>query len=346
MNLDKLTTKDLLTIPPDQPERLFSNKDAIRGEFRALARRFHPDHEGGSDVAFAHLNALHKSALDKIFRGEWRVPGRLELKGADGVVRRVRYVKDFDVGLGRAYLGHEYVTYAIRNEHADLAESARRVTGKFDFPSHSIRREMALRLPSQRSEFKTEELVVSVVNKTDDAVRLQDLLDHVGGKLDPRHVAWIISELLNLACYLEWAGLTHNEFSADSVFVCPATHEVKLLGGWWYSAPVGARMARLQRARTVMNLPRETLSRKVATVLNDLCLIRLLGRELLGDAGGSRLTSEKSIPPALATWFRLSPTATARQDYHEWQTVLTASFGARRFVKLDVHPSAIYTGAT
>lgn len=344
MDLDKITVPQLLAIPPDQPEHLFSSRDAIRGEYRALARRWHPDVLGGDGTPFAHLHQLHEAGLAKIARGEWLTPGVLELTGADGILRRVRYVKDYTIHVGHAYLGHEYVTYVIKDDFADLAETGSKRISTLKFPNASVRDGMVERCPTFKATFRTNDKIALVLNKPNNLVRLRDLLEHLNGQLDPRHVAWITSELLNLACYLEWSGLTHNDLSPETVFICPKKHTIKLLGGWWYAVPVGARMARLQEVRTVANLPSKVASSKLASVRTDLSLVRLLGREMLGDPGGSRLSRDKTVPAALATWLRTAPSDTAREDYRGWQEVLTASFGARRFVELDVDPSVIYKG--
>lgn len=344
MDLDTLTASRLLAIPPEQPERLFVRKDLIRTTYKLLAKRFHPDLPTGSTAAFTHLHDLHESAIKKLARGEWLTPGLLELSGSDGVLRRVHYGKDHDLGIGHAYLGPKFATFAINDDYADLSEVASRRIAGFKFPSDSAKATMHHRLPKVRTRFASKDLITTVFHKPEDLARLRDLLDHVGAPLDSRHVAWIMSEMLNFVCYLEWSGLTHNDLSMDTVFVCPKMHTVQVIGGWWYSVPVGSRMARVQTARTVSNLPRSVLTSKVAEIRTDLTLLRLLGRELLGDPGGSRLLMDKNVPAAMANWLRTAPSATARQDYHDWQDVLTASFGPRRFVKLDVDPSVIYKG--
>jgi hypothetical protein len=42
---------------------------------------------------------------------------------------------------------------------------------------------------------------VLVLEKPVGTIRLRDLIEHFGGRLDPRHVAWMMSELLNVAAY-------------------------------------------------------------------------------------------------------------------------------------------------
>lgn len=338
-----ITAERILAVPKSDPEQLFSAPDVAQAEYRLMAKRFHPD-QGGSAQVFAHLSVLYAAAREKIANGSWRTPGVFEATGVDGKIRRIRYVKDFEFGLGRAYIASSFVAYDISRSFSDLTEAAVKLMS-FRYPiaiNNAIRSEMVLRLPIIHARFATVSANVTVIHKDKDVLRLRDVFDHLGGRLDPRHVAWIVSDLLNIACYLEWAKLTHNDLSMDTIFICPAMHRAVLLGGWWHAVPAGERMARLQTGRTMAYMPRSVMSSKVASFATDLELIRLTARELLGDAVGSRLDA----PAPLALWLRTATSGNARRDYREWQDVLTASFGARRFVKLDIDPSAIYsTGA-
>src|SRR5438270_350694 len=82
--------------------------------------------------------------------------------------------------------------------------------------------------------------------------------------------------------------------------------------------------------------PPDTLAARRADIRLDLELIRGIGRALLGDETGSRLARAGTAPRPLVDWLRGPASATALGDYELWGSVLEASFGARRFVKLGV----------
>jgi hypothetical protein len=341
-----ITAPMILAIPEDEPERLFSEPDSVTDEFRAAARQLHPDKPSGDADAFARLNALHRAAQDKIKNGVWLTPGRLEIRGTDGKTRIIRYRKDFDAGVGRGYLGRTLLTYVLPIELADLANDARLTLDKIaaaSYPSARIKHDLQHREPRLKHVFHTQDgRSVLVLDKPETVFRLRDVLDHWGGRLDPLHVAWIMSEMHHLTCWLDFLQLTHNDLSLDSVFICPAQHTAMVLGGWWFAVPAGARMQRVQQSRTLNNAPRGVLDSKQASIRTDLSLIRLLGRELLGDESGASLASDARVPPALANWLRIATTGDAREDYRLWQDTLTAAFGERRFTKLDLDFSTIY----
>ena len=100
-------------------------------------------------------------------------------------------------------------------------------------------------------------------------------------------------------------------------------------------------MQRVQTARTVANAPHIVLDTKKANIKTDLTLIRLLGRELLGDESGHNLI-KNGAHPVLANWLRIATTGNARKDYQQWQKALTDAFGKRVFTALSVKPTDIY----
>ncbi len=329
---------DLLAVPLDEPEQVFGSPDHLSACYIQLAKRWHPDHGGREDV-IKHLNMLRERANKKIDAGSWHVPGLLEIRGNDGKLRRIRYHKKFDFPLGVAYMGESLITYVIRDDFADLAEIARSIMSGFRFENDKMRAMMGLRLPKLKSAFAAADTAVLVVEKTSDLIRLRDVVAYMGGRLDPKHVAWITSELLNFTCYLEWAKLTHNDISLDTVFICPARHTACVLGGWWHATPVGGKLTIPKRTFGV--LPGEVLAAKTGHTRSDLETIRLTGRETLGDEHGTRLASF-GVPKPICDWVRLPSPSSARDDYRHWQTVLKDAFGDRRFVSLTIESSTIY----
>ncbi|MCC9000305.1 MAG: hypothetical protein LM522_12585, partial [Candidatus Contendobacter sp.] len=128
----------------------------------------------------------------------------------------------------------------------------------------------------------------------------------------------------------------------DAGFISPHQHRSALLGGWWYAVRQGERM-RAAPAVTLQYAPGEVITRKCGDIRTDLELIRALGRELLGDVTGARLAREKVAPPPMLDWLRFPAPRSAVDDYHTWQRrVLTASFGERRFLKLDLSADDLY----
>ena len=332
-----------------EPEMLFSKPTLIAERYHQLARRWHPDTGGDHDV-FAHINTMHEQAEKLIESGTWRGPGEFAFT-ADGKTYALKYFKSFEFELGHAYLSRSYVAYLIGKDNIDFAEQARRIIEGLRTPNATIRRDdtkskafdtvmktMDGYLPKLQHYYTTSDgAAVLMIDKPADLIRMRDLRDHCGGSLDGKHVAWMVSRMLHHASYFEYAGLTHNDFSMDTLFVCPEHHTVCVLGGWWYAIPAGEKLKGLPQ-RTFNVVPGDVVRTKLASLRTDVELTKLTGRELLGDANPLHLT-DKDIRPQILNWLRIAAGDSAQQDYNTWRERV---LGPRKFTKLLISATDVY----
>ena len=340
-----LSATKILAIPPNEPERLF-HRDTVDQDYHSLAKYWHPDTCKDPDASkatevFAHLNSLHKTAKDKLKVGNWTVHGLLVLQREDGTEVQIKYAKKRAFELGEMYYGRTIIVYVTKPEYEDLAKNFLKVVTDFKFKDNKMRDEMSRFLPKIKTKFKTKDgHFVIVLEKTPDSYLLRDVLDHAKGKIDPQHIAWITNSIYNIACYLDWAGVTNNDISLDTVFISPEKHMGMLFGGWWYGAKAGEKLTSLS-GRTHGYTPPDILRDKKASPRLDLTLIRVVGRELMGDPSGMSLVGVE--PKPMVDFLRRPTSGKAVDDYKNWnESALKPSFGKRRFVKLDINPSDIY----
>ena len=346
-----LSAATLLAIPEDRPERLFKGGvDEVKKAYRLLAMKWHPDRsrDPGALAVFQHIGRMLENAEEKIALGDWPCHGRLQLTALDGKAYEINFLRRHRFELGSMYLASTVVTFEIDRAHADLVTQAERTIRDFRYADGRMREQIARHLPAFpfAGAFETATSFVVVMRKTPDLLLLRDVIDYFDGRLDPRHVAWVVSSLLNLCCYFEYAGITHNALSPDTCFISPPDHSVAVLGGWWYAAADGARMLAAPE-RTLAWAPHDLLASGRADVRTDLELVRAIGRELLGDVTGTRLYRESyresSAPRAMIEWLRLPASDNPVEEYRTWRTrVLHDSFGARRFAELPLTQSDMY----
>lgn len=345
-DLAAITPDAVAGIPVTEPERLFSGDRALlAGEFRQLAKRFHPDLNGGSarmSAVFAHIVDLHQAAEAKLASGTWAPPGTLSLRSVDGRFYRLAARRVHGFELGEMAIAPTQVAFLVDKEHTDLFRRGLATIAAIRYPDERTRRELSRFMPSSKAVLETGDRHVAVFAKTDDVVLLSDLASHLGGRIEPRHVAWIVSSLLNLACFLQVAGITHNGMTPDTVFVSPLHHAAYPLGGWWYAAPAGAGLTALPDA-TYALAPPAALARRTADPRLDLESIRAIARACLGDPSGHSLSARGDVPAPMTSFLRLPSSGSAIEDYRIWSDqVLLQSFGPRRFVELPVTGSDIY----
>ena len=346
---DKIATLSataILAIPANQPELLFTGSaDSAKKEYRKLASIWHPDRckDAQANAVFAWLKDLYQVAEAKLASGAWEVPGLLRVTSTAGTSYEIRYLRKMKVDMGQMYVGNSVLVFDIAAENEDLVAQALATLSGFTYASASMEAEFSRYFPELQQRIETPTGAVLIFKKTPDLLLLQDVLDHFKGEMPARHVAWVISRLLNIACYLERQGkVAHNAIALDSVFISPKFHSAALLGGWWFSARLGAPLKAATRRMTLF-APPDVMQRKVADSRTDLELIKALGRELLGDVTGVRLFKNSAVPSALANWLQMSSAQDAVGGFKEWQErVLIDAFGQREFVELALTQQELY----
>lgn len=341
---ENITRQKLLSIPTDEPERLFA-QDKLTSQYRALVKRWHPDVNPDPDAAtvLIHLHHLYENGRAKLAAGTWAAPNARVFLSKDDRKIKIHYRRRKAFELGEVFVADTVVTYIVQNEYRDLFDHGLRMIRDFRYADTAMQEAIEPCLPQvlEAFEFKAAgdlpEGQALVLQKPKEALLLSDLLAYSGDALDPRHVAWIISGLQNIGCWAAWCGISHNAIGLDTVFVSPEHHAIYLLGGWFYSTTYGTHIRALP-VRTANVVPSEILRKKCADARVDQTLIRLLGCELLGDSRGLNLAG----PKPLTRWLTFAPSDDAVENYREWEFVREASFGRRAFVPLPVTAENLY----
>lgn len=352
-NLEQLTAAKLLSI--ETPETLFSNSAGeAKAEYRFLARHWHPDRKSTPDAmrVFMHIVQLYRDACKKIASGKWNEPcekiedqirGLRKFRLLDGSIKTCKYRISHPFELGTTYVADNSIVFEVDKEFDQLFEQGRKRIHMLPLKNNSMALEMSKYLPQVQHTFKTESSNILVVRKTPDQLLLSDVINHFGGSLTPiNHIGWILNNLLNLACYLEWAGVTHNAISTTTVVISPLRHNGMLLGGWWYSTKVGQVLSYIPE-QTLNCIPPDILRNKRADARVDLELIKSIGREILGDANGAHLALDTGLPPDLVEWLQLPCSGSAFEDYKTFKReVLPNAFGPPKFVNMQLDADQLY----
>ncbi len=340
-----MSPEELLSIPMDRPARLlpFAEKMA-RKTWRQLAAEWHPDRNPNPQAkqVLQHLIALDEAAQRQRRQGVWIEESALTFVRRGGTPSIVPCMArtETKTELGRRVIGSGSFVEIYNEATCDLMAAASSQMSGLRFADEAMRCEMRSWLPDAQDMFETTGgLGVLVLNKQPDQVLLSDLLTAAQGALDARHVAWILNGMLHVACYLEWAGISHNAIGPETWLISPAHHLGTLIGGWCYAAFVGDTLTALP-SRSVAAAPSALMRNKTATTALDRELIKLTGRELLGDPSGMGFAGD--VPSPIAMWLRQPPGASAITDYRDWQDALRRSFGRPRFVEMTLDARDIY----
>lgn len=339
-----MTAQDILKCT--EPGELFpEDKAGIKAEYARLAKLWHPDYNGGSaesNEVMIKINALYERAMELILSGKWRRPGFLRLRCRDGKIRELKYRSESAFELGTMYICDNVVVFIVEYRFKELYINAERRIKGLEYADTNMKAEMAKCLPDIISQFETlDGRLGMVLRKDPDMLLLRDVLSYYNGKMPDRHAAWILGTLYNLACYLDFAGITINAISADTYFISPRGHSGAILGGWWFAVPAGARMLGVPE-KIYDVLPPNVVNTRCGSIQTDLEAIRLAGREMLGDRTGMRL-EDYGVPGPLAVWLRSASADSAFEEYARWGRVLEESYGARKFIKMDLDAGKVYS---
>jgi hypothetical protein len=338
----------ILSIPLDEPERLFVSPAELRTEYIALLKHWHPDTclepvtvEEAAGIT-AHITALYSAAQTLIRSGVWRARrgGEMFLTGKDGKTRQIKFRVRRPFEIGEMLIGRQVITYMIPRTHEALVLAGLKAIGSIKYPSSFL--SMRSQFPDVIGNFETADDYVIVVRKDINDVTVADLLAHLGGRIDPRHAAWIVSGLLNNLSFLGRVnGMAHNGLSPSTVWVNTIRHKVSFLGGFWYSAEIG---------RAITHLPpfshtyagRELLKTKKASPILDIECARAIGRFAMGDVSGGSFRLRDDIPAAITQFLRSPSRPNAVAEYESWYSALHDAYGVRQFHRWEVFGDDVY----
>ena len=344
-NTLKLTAEEILQIDTQNPEKLFS-LDSFTKEFFRLRKFWHPDYNSdplAKDVVY-HLTQLSKTAKTRIETNTWNGKASLRYtKTGDDKSFRFNYRSMREFELGKMYIGKSHVIYVVDSKNKDLFDNGVKAIRGIKYSKKKFEDQFKPLLPNIIQSGKTDIGYVLVIDKPKNFVLLQDLIDFLPDNiLPPKHTAWVLSSMYNIAMFLNHLSITHNSILASTIFVDPSNHSCMLLGGWWYSAKQNTKLKAIP-SELIKILPKKLFTDKKAKTCYDSQAIKAVAINCLGDStlGGSKLLFNKDIPKQIVNWIRTPASDSALEEYEGWNKTLENSYGERKFIKFSTDISQI-----
>lgn len=330
------------------PNEVFSsNKDLIKKKYRTLAKQWHPDTNKSpiANEVFNKLTLLYNRATTLTEEEIISNVKSLALKTLNGKNYKVKYKSKHMFELGEIYIADTVIAYSFEKKHKMYFDNAIKRINSLTFYDDTMKVEFQKYLPKLISSLETEDRYCLIIEKTEDLFLLKDLLKYYDGKIQPKHVAWILSSLYNLVCFFYYNGIAHNSITLDNYLVSPLYHGGVIAGGWWYSTRQDEKMLGVKK-ETFKILPSKTKKSKLTTIRTDLESIRLIGRQLLGNTSGTLLINDKDIPMPFCDWLRGLSSSNPFEEYEKWMNVLHESYGKRKFIEMTIDKNDFYQTIT
>lgn len=325
-----------------------SNKDGAERVARKLYSVWHPDRwpaeqQDEAKRVFQHIKDLYEKALTNLRAGVWGSSHVQHFQSKDREFSLSYLRREGVPGFGAQYISRSRVTYEVPSSNADLMDLWISNLGKLKRgPTSEMKEDQHLRTATQL-DYGTLPLkdggYLLYVTKDPDLFCLKHVLEKKGS-LDPKHVAWILTRLLNLACLMQVSGVPNLDLTSRSVFIQPRTHSLVLMDGWQFVGGFSQKPLAIP-ARTARLCP-TMASKGTVTYSHILTLIKVLGMECLGDPSGALLLTNKQVPEEMKKWLLSGPLGDAIKELGAWEEAKRKSFGAPTWVAFDATESMLY----
>ena len=296
----------------------------IKNKYVELMKIYHPDLNGQEKEYIEitkKINSLYKQAEENIIKGVWNKPGFIKLKSMDGKYYTMNFRISHIFEIGRMYIDNDSILYLINDKNEKMAINAINKLNSIKYSNIEMKKEFDNYLPQIKESFRTIGGEVGIVVKKDeDLILLRDLMTYCNEKIPINAVSWILNSLYNIACFLNFNGLTHNGITLDTYFVSIKKHYGALLGGWWYSIKEGKNLLGVPKEISSL-ISCEMKQNRIATSKLDLEAIRLLGKTLLGDKLGILLSMDINIPSNLMIWLEENSSDNPFDEYTKWNNI-------------------------
>ena len=314
------------------------DEDKIKTKYKELVKEWHPDTNSNPEASnvFAKINELYNRALKLLKNGQWEKTNYILISKTDGKKIALNYDTYFNFELGTCYVTRTKLIYLLDNDKEKYYNNAIHRINNLQYKDKKMEEDLSRFFPKIYQTFKTINGEYGIVlEKTEDVYPLKNVFEYFNGKIDDRHVAWIISRLCNLTCYLKYSGLVHNCINLNNCFVSPKYHSILLLGGWWYSTKEDENMIGTTKdIFSIMSVSAK--SSKKSQVLTDLESVKLLGRQLLGETNCRKLSLDSSIPKPFINLLIGGSGDNSYEEFTKWDKALSDSYGKRKFINMEI----------
>lgn len=313
--------------------------DRIKERYLEMVKRYHPDSWSDHRAAdvFAHISKLKNQAMEDLQSGIWHQKGIINLEMKRGGWFRVQYSNSDEFELGKTYIGSDKVLYLIDREYEEFFQNAIKRINDLRFANEKMKQEFIPFLPRIiRQGIAKNDSLVLLIEKDPGEYQLTDIWQRLDKRIDARNVAWMISRLNSLCCYLQYNEVVHNGLILDNLFINPKEHTIALYGGWWYAVKEDSKLIGTT-AEVYDMMSDRCRNEKLAECRTDQEMVHEIAKILLDNKSMVFKAGDTTdIPPSMAAWIRNGTSKDAFKEFDIWNKTLDRSWGERKFVELKV----------
>lgn len=313
---------------------IFSNgEENLKRDYRKLSKICHPDSNQDPRAvdAFQKLNQLYDKALDMIHKNIWEKSNYLEIKTKTNTTLKINYFYHHTFELGEYYVCDKHIIYLFDFNKKIYYNNYIKQINELKYEDKKMEDFYKKLFPAIEAEYDTNTSHIILISKPADVYPLRCFIDNVfKGDVPPKHLAWMITRLLNIGCFLKFNNLVNNGIEIDNLFVCPKFHSICLYGGWWFTTKEDETM--IGTTKNIFNLmPPKVKSEKISKSITDIESIKAFGRAY-----------QKDLPDDFKNFLNSGTLDNSVEELNKWDSALDKSFGERRFIKIKTTKQEIY----
>lgn len=335
------------TLTANRPEDIFTMKDLdiIEQEKEQYIQTFKPKEYKTIEnfVVTKKVLLLYNQAIELLQEGKKEDYQKICIKSITGELYKIHYTNHFSFKLGEMYITKKYVIYIVKSEYRKYYENYIQKTKHYSKPDRKIWEMVQYMLPNVDRNFECIDGNFAIfVKKPCEIYTLREILQYFDGRLKPEYVASILTRLYYFTCYIGLVEMTHNAITLDNLFFAPGREVeegesytindmriVGVFGGWFFTTYFEEKMKGVPKEVYAV-MPEECKKRGYSSFEVDELSIKSLAKELLG-------TGIKDTPKPFLDWVNNKKIARdAYEEFCNWKKVIISSFGAHRFVNMDV----------
>lgn len=327
---------DKILNPNTKVGDIFPNDVAqAKNIYRDLCKKYHPDtfaDDRANDIISA-LTKLYNNAIKAIEAGTWEKSNFIAIKTTKGTTLNINYLYHRVFELGEYYVCNQHIIYIFDFNKKKYYNNYIKQINKISYKDKKMEKYFKNLFPQVISEYNTlDNKHIIVISKTEDVYPLRAVIENVfNGEIPDKHLAWMISRLINICCFLKMNGLVHNGINIDNCFVSTDFHSILLLGGWWYTTDEDAAM--IGTSKDIYNImPPLVKANKISKSITDIESIKAFGRQYIST----------SAPQTFKNFLSSGTKESSIEESKKWDKALIDSYGKRKFIKIITNKNLVY----
>lgn len=265
------------------------------------------------------------------------------IKSTKGKQFKIHYMNHSSFRLGEMYVTKDYVIYIVKKEFKKYYENYIQKTKYYSKPDKTIWNTVQYMVPNVEKNFECVDGNFAIfIKKPYEIYSLREILEYFEGGLKPEYVASILTRLYYFTCYMGLVEMNHNALMVDNLFFAPGREVeegesytiedmriVGVFGGWFFTTYLEEKIQGVPKEVYAI-MPDECKKRGYSSFEVDELAIKALAKELLG-------TEINNMPKPFLDWVNNKKIArNAYEEFCDWKKVIISSFGAHRFVNMDI----------